>query len=209
MLGVKIFERAEDLQKVPVLTHVYRVVSVNFLKLFLVWTLGIPKDSIYLAALRASVKLHVVRQGVDLSYLLYHIIIVRAENKPCRLGAGHANAHLGNACVIIKSGMLSADIAKILLAHSENYFAKSPLVKMRTPVALSKPEMRSVIHRNAVGDDRAVSAAKAFVFFEGVLVDVYFPTDATGVLASVGGTFEIFVILRGIKLHGFSFLSTK
>ena len=49
--------------------------------------------------------------------------------------------------MIVKSGMLTADVAQIVLAYVHNNFTKSTLVKMRASAASLKLDGRCMLHR--------------------------------------------------------------
>ena len=101
--------------------------------------------------------------------------------------------------------MLATDVRKIVLAHVQNDFTKSALIKMWATVSLAKSKMRSLLTGNALQNGRRVVVFQFFVFLERVLVNVDFPTDAAAVLTRIGNAFEVFVIGRRVEFHSVSF----
>jgi hypothetical protein len=101
--------------------------------------------------------------------------------------------------------MLAADIRKIILAHTEDDFAKSVLIKMRTSVTVAKEKMRRVFERNTIHNRSTVATFEGFVFCKGAFIDINFPTDAAAVLALLCYAFEFFVICRSVEFHRHSF----
>jgi hypothetical protein len=101
--------------------------------------------------------------------------------------------------------MLATNIAKMILAKIYNNSTEPILVKMRAPVPLAKLKMGSGGVGYTVLDNLAVATLEAFILFKGAFVNVYFPTDATVVVAFVGNASEIFIVFGGVKLHGITF----
>ena len=107
--------------------------------------LFIFKHRIYFFALGTAVKEHLVLLRVGLSYLFEYVIVGRGKHHPCRLGAGQADTHLADACEVVKPRVLTANVAKAVLALVQDDFAKTSPIKVGASFPIAKLEMRGVI----------------------------------------------------------------
>ena len=46
------------------------------------------------------------------------------------------------------------------------------------------------------------------IFIIGIVINIYFPADATAILAFIGDTFEVVIIVGGVGFHISFFLTT-
>jgi hypothetical protein len=125
-------------------------------------------------------------------------VIIGGENDSASLFAGDAKTRLKpSGSFVIKSRVLTADVAKAVLSEICDDLAKSPFIKMGAAVALTESKMRGTLIAYALADYFSVGVAYFVIFFSRFVVNVDLPADTAGVAATVCNAFKALIIERG------------
>lgn len=116
--------------------------------------------------------------------------------------ATNANAHFSATFKeIAKTWVIGANVAQALFAKFNNHVAQPTVIQEWAPFPFAQLEMWHPVVANCASNTLAKVAFQLVVAFKASAVDVYFPPNATTVLAFFGNAVELFVVVWNNRFH--------
>ena len=119
--------------------------------------------------------------------------------------AAQANAHLhAVADLLVKPGMLAADLTQGIFAELQNQLAEIVVREERAAVALTQTETGDAFRRllDLLAQAVAKFALQCFVIFAGVRINIDLPARTAGIAAGRRRAAEPVIKIRFDKFHG-------